>query len=331
MEHLVVPTFVLDPDGRVMIWNRACERLTGLPASEVVGTREHWRGFYDQPRPCLADLVLQGASGEALYAELAQHNSDPRALTAENWCVMPQLGSRRYLAVDAGPIFSDTGELLAVVETLRDITIQHEAQVALKSLASVDALTGLRNRRSFDLKFDEECRRAQRTGMPVSLLMIDIDHFKGFNDHFGHQAGDDCLMQIASVLRGELLRPDDLAARYGGEEFGVILPMTPLEGAKVVAERLLAAVEGLLIPHPASPCGVVTLSVGAASAGSESLTPASLLASADAALYRAKRGAETASLWPMILLQRQRTSGGGSRRAGRAVSLPRPDSVNSFE
>jgi PAS domain-containing protein len=126
MEHLVVPTFVLDPDGRVMIWNRACERLTGLLGSEVVGTKEHWRGFYDEPRPCLADLVLQGASGEALYAELAPHTSDPGALTAENWCVMPQIGSRRYLAVDAGPIFSESGELLAVVETLRDITIQHE-------------------------------------------------------------------------------------------------------------------------------------------------------------------------------------------------------------
>ena len=88
MEHLVVPNFVLDPDGRVMIRNRACERLTGLPASEVVGTREHWRGFYDQPRPCLANLVPQGASAEALYAELAQHSSDPRALTAENWCVI---------------------------------------------------------------------------------------------------------------------------------------------------------------------------------------------------------------------------------------------------
>ena len=288
MQHLVVPTFVLDADGRVMIWNRACERLTGLSASAVVGTDEHWRGFYDAPRPCLADLVLQGASGDLLYAELSF--SDAGALKAENWCVMPQIGSRRYLAIDAGPIYSEAGELLAVVETLRDITIQHEAQLALKTLASIDGLTGLANRRAFDIRLDEECRRAQRLGGAVSLLMIDIDHFKAFNDTFGHQGGDDCLKQIAKVIGGELLRPGDLAARYGGEEFGVIMPATPSHGAAVVGERLRHAVEALAISHPSSPLGLVTLSVGTATAGgADAAHPAALVASADAALYRAKR------------------------------------------
>ena len=287
MQHLVVPTFVLDADGRVMIWNRACERLTGLSASDVVGTKEHWRGFYDAPRPCLADLVLQGASGELLYAELSP--SDAGALKAENWCVMPQIGSRRYLAIDAGPIYSEEGELLAVVETLRDITIQHEAQLALKTLASVDGLTGLANRRAFDARLDEECRRAQRTGGLVSLLMIDIDHFKIFNDTFGHQGGDDCLKQMARVIGGELLRRGDVAARYGGEEFAVIMPATPSHGAAVVAERLRDAVEALAINHPSSPSGLVTLSVGTATASAADAYPAALVASADAALYAAKR------------------------------------------
>jgi diguanylate cyclase (GGDEF)-like protein len=288
MQHLVVPTFVLDADGRVMIWNRACERLTGLQASDVVGTTEHWRGFYDAPRPCLADLVIQGASGELLYAELSF--SDAGALKAENWCVMPQIGSRRYLAIDAGPIYSEAGELLAVVETLRDITIQHEAQLALKTLASVDGLTGLANRRAFDIRLDEECRRAQRNAGAVSLLMIDIDNFKAFNDTFGHQGGDDCLKQIARVIGGELLRPGDLAARYGGEEFAVIMPATPSHGAGIVAERLRYAVEALAIHHPSSPSGIVTLSIGtAAASAADAASPAALVASADAALYRAKR------------------------------------------
>lgn len=289
MEHLVVPTFVLDPEGHVIIWNRACEQLTGVKASETLGTKNHWAGFYDAPRPCLADLVLEGTSGKFLYEQLEPLGPDKNALSAENWCVMPQIGSRRYLAIDAGPIFSETGELLGVVETLRDITVQHEAQQSLKALASLDGLTGLANRRTFDQTLERECRRARRTGQPLSLLMIDIDHFKLLNDHLGHQAGDDCLKRIASILGGELLRPGDFAARYGGEEFVVILPITPIDGAEVVAARLIAAVDGLAIPNPKSPFGSVTLSVGLASINeNKDICPDDLVRIADQALYRAK-------------------------------------------
>jgi diguanylate cyclase (GGDEF)-like protein len=291
MEHLVVPTFVLDPDGRLIIWNRACEQLTGVRATDVLGTKNHWTGFYDAPRPCLADLVLEGASGKLLYEQVAPLGSDRAALSAENWCVMPQLASRRYLAIDAGPIYSEAGELLGVVETLRDITAQHEAQQSLKALASSDGLTGLANRRSFDQTLERECRRANRTGQPLSLLMIDIDHFKSLNDHLGHQAGDDCLKQIASILGGELLRPGDFAARYGGEEFVVILPATPVQGAEVVASRLLTAVDEFAIPNPVSPHGILTLSIGVAGSSRRcALGPVDLVRAADQALYRAKRG-----------------------------------------
>lgn len=290
MEHLVVPTFVLEPKGTVIIWNRACERLTGVAASEVLGQKEHWRAFYDAPRPCLADIVLQGTSAELLYAEVTRAAPDSISLSAENWCVMPKLGSRRYLALDAGPIYSETGELLAVVETLRDITVQHEAQTALKALASVDGLTGLSNRRTFDQALDRECRRAQRDDTPISLLMIDIDRFKAFNDRLGHQAGDECLKRIAGVIGGEVLRPGDLAARYGGEEFAVILPVTPPGGASTVATRISRAVEQLAVDHPSSPTGLVTLSIGiGTSSTAGTRQPEALIAAADSALYRAKR------------------------------------------
>jgi diguanylate cyclase (GGDEF)-like protein len=290
VEQLVVPTFVLDPQGRVIIWNRACERLTGLSASEVLGTNQHWKGFYNEPRPCLADLVLQGSSGEQLYAEFAYLSSDTGGLTAKNWCAMPQARSRRYLAVDAAPVCSDDGELLAVVETLRDITEQHQAQVALHSLANVDGLTGIANRRAFDTMLEQECNRARRAESPLSLLMIDIDRFKAFNDAFGHQAGDECLKQVASAIGTSGLRPGDFPARYGGEEFAVILPATSGETALTVANRLREAVERLALPHPKVPGRVVTVSVGVASKSApEEAAPAALIASADEALYHAKR------------------------------------------
>lgn len=139
MEHLVVPTFVLDAEQRVLIWNRACERLTGIPAAEVVGTRDHWRAFYETSRPCLADLVA--TKGYEQIADLYTVFEDPAepsfGVHAENWCWMPRRGERLYLAVDAGPVFDESGKLIAVVETLRDITEKHLAQTKVEEQASL--------------------------------------------------------------------------------------------------------------------------------------------------------------------------------------------------
>ncbi len=295
MEHMVVPTFVLDAAGRVIIWNRACERLTGLKSADMLGTSEHWRAFYETERPCLADLVVFGRTEEieTLYV-FHDRNHDAshldRGRHAENWCVMPQVGTRLYLSIDAGPIYDKEGELVAVVETLRDMTAQKEAQVELLRLVSRDSLTGLANRRAFDEVMKDAWSRALRDAQPVSLIMADVDHFKLYNDSFGHQQGDECLRAVARVLTAEARRPADLVARYGGEEFCVVLPNVDLEGAQVVAERIRAAVESLGIPRASPGIGaVVTLSLGVASivpAGEDS--PESLLRHADRELYRAK-------------------------------------------
>ena len=163
----------------------------------------------------------------------------------------------------------------------------------LEQYARLDGLTGIPNRRHFDELFDKEARRALRDGQPLSVLMIDIDHFKPFNDHYGHGAGDLCLQRVARALTGALMRPADQVFRYGGEEFVGLLPGTDAAGAADVAEQLRAAVEALAIPHEhASTAAVVTLSLGVATLdpGQETASDTqSLLKRADEALYEAKK------------------------------------------
>src|SRR4029077_17313506 len=187
MQHLVVPTFVIDPRRRVVIWNRACERLTGIAAPEVLGTTRHWQAFYETERYCLADLVALDLPEQLpdLYSEYAARGHNGLGFSAENWCVMPRLGNQLYFAIDAGPIHDEAGNLIAVVETLRDLTDQKRAETALKELATKDGLTGLSNRRSFDQMLMTEWARAQRTQKPLALLFVNLDHFKLFNDQHG--------------------------------------------------------------------------------------------------------------------------------------------------
>ncbi len=293
LEHLVVPTFVIDTTGRVVVWNKACERLTGLAAQSLVGTTDHWRGFYADKRPCLADFVLRSdfAAIHDYYSDFSKFGLNDFGVAVETWCDLPQAGRRVYLAIDAGPIYDADGTFVAVVETLRDITAQREAQDALATLASLDGLTGLANRRSFDEALAREMQRSLRSGKPLSLLMMDIDGFKLFNDSYGHCCGDDCLKRVAQTVKSVVRLASDVAARYGGEEFAVILPETDLAGTLAVAERIRSAVEDLGILHQASSCApVVTISIGGAASFEPHAELPTLLAAADAALYRAKHG-----------------------------------------
>jgi diguanylate cyclase (GGDEF)-like protein len=152
-------------------------------------------------------------------------------------------------------------------------------------------LTGLANRRHFDEMLAAEFRRAVREKTSLGLIMIDADHFKRFNDIYGHPVGDSCLRSIALALRQGLNRPADFVARYGGEEFAALVPNTTQSGAFELAERLREAVHGLRIPHEASPRKIVTISLGVAS-----ITPSDdqyraedLVTAADTALYAAKK------------------------------------------
>jgi len=166
------------------------------------------------------------------------------------------------------------------------------ANADLSTLALTDGLTQIANRRSFDSTIQREVAQARREGTFLSLLMLDVDHFKKFNDNYGHPAGDICLRQIAEAVASQITRPGDLVARYGGEEFVVLLPGTGRHGAATVAERIRNAVSALEISHEFCDAGKVTISMGGATMQASSgfdWVPENLIAAADTALYAAKQ------------------------------------------
>ena len=178
-------------------------------------------------------------------------------------------------------------EMLRRIEAERALT---EAAERLTIVAATDGLTGLANRRQFDMSLDREWRRAARNETSLSLLLLDVDHFKAYNDNYGHQQGDEVLRRIAACIRSALLRPVDVGARYGGEEFAILLPDTDVVGAWTLAERIRLAVVTLETPHDASSTRSVTVSMGLTTVYPQQGQHAgSLVEEADAALYEAKR------------------------------------------
>ena len=181
------------------------------------------------------------------------------------------------------------GDGLAI--TFRDITIRKTAEIKLNRLATIDGLTGINNRRIFDETLHTEWQRCQREEISLSLIIFDVDFFKLYNDRYGHQAGDDCLRQVAQAAREAVKRPTDLVARYGGEEFAIVLPHTERLGAIFVAETIKEAIHSRAIPHEKSTVNeFISVSLGIASIipTSES-SPDTLIQMADRALYEAKQ------------------------------------------
>lgn len=181
------------------------------------------------------------------------------------------------------------------VSFLKSILLTYESRERerlngeLARLARQDALTGLANRRCFDERLVQEWERSQRAQHELALLFIDVDHFKKYNDTYGHSAGDDCLAAVAGAIQSCMFRAADMASRYGGEEFVVLLPETSVQGAREVAERIQEAVDALHLLHAASPtAGHVTISIGVTARIPESGLAQTLVDAADSALYQAK-------------------------------------------
>ena len=247
-----------------------------------------------------ADLFFTGSGIDNKSLVVSNLKSAMSMMRNDGSCF---LGNRKYLKKNGNMIdtevrstlIEDSGREL-VCYVVRDISAQlayedqlfryqvnlEEANSRLKSLATTDGLTGVRNRAAFNERFAEEFDRAMRFGRPLSLIILDVDHFKLYNDSFGHPAGDAVLRDVARLLQNTA-RTTDIVARYGGEEFALILPDTDYNGAMVMAERCRREVAG----GPWSK-RLITVSVGVSTQDEESASVADMIATADTALYRSK-------------------------------------------
>ena len=244
-----------------------------------------------QPDLILLDAVMPGMDGYEVCAAL-RASSDVRDIPIifVTALTTPEDETR---ALEAGAVDFITKPFNVAVVRARvrtHLTLKRQSD-SMRELTLTDALTGIANRRSFNDAIQNEWRRCARSAAPLSVIMIDIDHFKLYNDAYGHQAGDTCLKAVADTMLQCAGRSPDLLARYGGEEFVILLPQVDETGAQTVAERILASVRTLAIPHRMSSAGdTVTVSLGIATLmPAKSSDPEALVRCADNALYRAKK------------------------------------------
>lgn len=267
-------------DERVQYASPSSVRIVGWRPDQLVGMSA-LAGVNPEDLPRVEKLVAtlkRGETEEARITYRARHREK-----SEIWVESTLRITRKA-----------NGEIDGIVAISRDMTQQKHMEGRLEILAIEDGLTGLANRRRFDERLEEEWARAYRERTSLGLLMIDLDHFKTYNDEYGHRAGDECLRAVARIMAAEAQRTMDVVARYGGEEFAMLLPNTDAAGCARIGERIRRAIREAGIPHaPNLPSGLVTASVGGAicqPASERSATSASLVEAADRALYAAKDG-----------------------------------------
>jgi diguanylate cyclase (GGDEF)-like protein/PAS domain S-box-containing protein len=272
------PLLVLNKELRIITANRSFYQTFHVSPEETekqliydVGTRQ-----WDIPglRELLENILSKNTSFEDFEVE---HDFE-------------SVG-RRTMLLNARKIYRETNHSEMILIAIEDITERKKAQEQLKLHALMDGLTGIANRRHFDNTLDLEWRRAMRSAKPLSLIMIDIDFFKNYNDLYGHLSGDSCLQKIADTIKASLRRAGNFVARYGGEEFAVILPDTDTEGAYLFAESLREKIENINMEHKHSKISSsVTISQGVATTiPKKNSAQDELISLADKALYKAKQ------------------------------------------
>ena len=277
---------LFDADDRLVVCNAQYRRLYPISAPVIV------------PSSTFEQIARYGAErGQYLDAVgneenwVAQRVADHRAA---NQAVLQRLPEGRWLQADERrtPQGGIAGVRTDVTQLVRKEQELAAANAKLALLSTTDGVTGISNRRRFDERLAAEWMRCGRHHLPLAVVLIDIDHFKLYNDHYGHLAGDECLRRVAQLLQGNIRRADEIAARYGGEEFVLLLPDATVADAVTAAQRCMDSLREAALAHPRSPTApTVTLSAGVASmVPRPGAQPDSLVQAADAALYRAKHG-----------------------------------------
>jgi len=286
-------------NGRILVVDDAMENIQILHGAlqdehEVLfaldGRRALELARTQHPDLILLDAVMPDMDGYAVCQELLASPETAGIPVIFVTALKSPEDETRALEAGAADFISKPVNAAVVRARVRtQLTVKRQRD-ALRALLLVDALTGVANRRAFDERLDAEWRRCGRAGLPVALMLVDIDHFKLYNDHYGHPGGDATLVQVASAMRRAAARSQDLVARYGGEEFAILLPQLDAHGATGVARRLMQELERMAIPHAASPTAPhLTVSMGIACMNpGEFSFPADLIQVADALLYQAK-------------------------------------------
>ncbi|MES3023335.1 MAG: diguanylate cyclase [Pseudomonadota bacterium] len=295
LDAMSLGAIVLDEQRRVVLWNRWMAQYAGTAAPDA-----HGRDLFAL-LPELAGKRLESAVAQALrdnFPAVLSQTLHKAPFPLFMHAAARAAGERMQQAIAVTPL-AIGGRARHCLIQVSDVSVavarEHllrEQALELRSQTFSDGLTGIANRRHFDVAMEKEMRRSKRAGTPLSLLMIDIDCFKAYNDHYGHQQGDDCLVKVAAALAAMLKRPLDLIARYGGEEFAVVLPEMDARDSMQMAEAMRLCITELAIPHThAGAAQHVTVSVGVATQSADHLAehPAALIGAADRALYTAKR------------------------------------------
>lgn len=274
VRHTGEAILVLDAELTVVGANPGFVRMTGYAAAAVIGQTLPIFGDDTEVLQQIRSRMQVGSHWDGmLWAQRAD-------------------GDRFPIEASMDLVRDAAGQVQHHVMVFRDFTVQKQLEDRLRELSATDGLTLLANRRSFDEALEREWHRATRHGEPVSLIMLDIDFFKPYNDLYGHVAGDHCLQQVASAIAAGVRRAGALVARYGGEEFAVILPRTEADDARELAESLRRRVEALAIAHAGNPVsGRITVSLGISTrTPPQTVDFRDLMQSADEALYKAKEG-----------------------------------------